>query len=206
MRACDVMTKDVVSVRPSTTIKEAAKTLGDRGFTALPVIDDDGRVVGVVSEADLVRDRFLTDPRYRGTDVDSSTVDRTVVEVVGDVMTTPAAVMSQIADIAQVAKTMLADRHRFMPIVDGSVLVGVVTRRDLVAVLARTDAQIAADVRGKLAAYGGSDRWTVGVREGDVTVQDEFDDATDRHVALVLAEAVPGVVHATVRSVPSGGV
>lgn len=206
MRACDVMTRDVVTVRQATTIGEAAKVMSDRGFTALPVLDHNGRMVGVVSEADLVRDRFLTDPRYRETCAGPALADHAVAKVVGDVMTTPAAVMSQGADIAQVAKKMLADHHQFMPIVDGAVLVGVVTRGDLVGVLARTDSQIAADVRGRLEIYGDTGRWTVAAHDGDVTVQDEFDSATDRHVALVLAEAVPSVVHATVHSVPLGGV
>jgi osmotically-inducible protein OsmY len=50
-----------------------------------------------------------------------------------------------------------------------------------------------------VAAYGGSDRWTVEVTDGEVSIRDEFDDPTDRHVAVVLAQSVPGVIsaHAT---------
>jgi CBS domain-containing protein len=87
-----------------------------------------------------------------------------------------------------------------MPIVDGSRVVGIVTRRDLVRTLARDDQSIAADVQHRLAMYGGSSRWTVDVHDGGVAIGDEFDDATDRHVAAVLAEAVPGVTAVHVAS------
>jgi osmotically-inducible protein OsmY len=86
-----------------------------------------------------------------------------------------------------------------MPIVDGSRVVGIVTRRDLVRVLAREDQAIATDIRHRLANYSGLNRWTVDVHDGVVNIGGEYHDPTDRHVAVVLAEAVPGVtaVHTT---------
>ena len=101
------------------------------------------------------------------------------------------------ADIAVLARALLDAGHRSMPIVDGSRVVGIVTRRDIVRVIARDDQAIAEDVRHRLAIYGGDRRWRVEVHEGMVTIGDQFDDETDRHVATVLAEAVPGVVRAT---------
>src|SRR5438270_6785063 len=65
MRARDVMTSPAITVTPGTTVKEAATLLAVNGFTALPVLDDDDRLIGIVTEADLVRDRFPYDPRYR---------------------------------------------------------------------------------------------------------------------------------------------
>jgi CBS domain-containing protein len=58
MRARDIMTSPVITVRPAMTIKEAARLLATHGFTALPVVDDDERLIGIVTEADLVRDRI----------------------------------------------------------------------------------------------------------------------------------------------------
>jgi hypothetical protein len=84
---------------------------------------------------------------------------------------------------------MLDDRVRSIPIVDGSRVVGIVTRRDLMRMLARDDHAIAADVRHQLAMYGGPDRWTVEVHDGAVAIGDEFDSPTDRHVAAVLARS-----------------
>lgn len=83
-----------------------------------------------------------------------------------------------------------------MPIVDGSRVVGIVTRRDLLRIVGRADEVIERDVRHRLANYCGPDRWTVNVRDGVVSLGDEYDDETERHVAQVIAEGVPGVVAA----------
>src|SRR6476646_10008699 len=63
MRARDVMTSPVVTVRSGTPAKETVQLLVTHGFTALPVVDDDERHLGIVTEADLLRNRFLPDPR-----------------------------------------------------------------------------------------------------------------------------------------------
>lgn len=195
MRARDIMTTPVVTVRPETPIKKAAATLAEHGFTALPVVDADDRLIGIVTEADLVRDRVPRDPRalcHPGEEM--PTVATTAVR---EVMTTPAVAMGAGTDVAVLAKALLDAGHRSMPIVDGSRVIGIVTRRDIVRVIARDDHTIADDVRHRLEIYGGDRRWRVDVRDGMVSIGDAFDDETDRHVATVLAEAVPGVVRAT---------
>lgn len=200
MRARDIMTSPVTTVRPETSIKEAAAVLAGKGFTALPVVDEEDRLIGIITEADLVRDRVPRDPRalcHPGEEL--PTVATTAV---GEVMTTPVDAMGAGTDVAVLAKVLLDAGHRSMPIVDGSRVVGIVTRRDIVRVIARDDHTIAEDVRHRLEIYGGARRWQVEVRDGMVTIGDQFDsdqgDAeTDRHVATVLAEAVPGVVRAT---------
>ncbi|TVT20864.1 CBS domain-containing protein, partial [Amycolatopsis rhizosphaerae] len=117
-------------------------------------------------------------------------------DTVGDVMTSPATGMSPGCDVAELSRALLDSRIRAMPIVDGGRVVGIVTRGDIVRTFAREDAEIAADVRRHLSIYGGPDRWQVECKDGVVRILDEFDNATDRHVATVLAEAVPGVVSA----------
>jgi CBS domain-containing protein len=204
MRVRDIMSSPVVTVTVVTTVKHAAGLLASNGFTALPVLDDDGGLIGIVTEADLVRDRFLRDPRYRHADeADISGVDggpQVPAATVGAVMTTPVIGMGVGTDVVDVVTAMLDDRVRSIPIVDGSRVVGIVTRRDLVRMLARDDQAIAADVRHRLAMYGGPDRWTVAVCDGAVAIGDEFDNPTDRHVAGVLAEAVSGVTAVHVAS------
>ncbi|MGY6651549.1 CBS domain-containing protein [Amycolatopsis sp. TRM77291] len=63
MRARDLMSAPVVTVTPGTTAKHAAELLAERGFTALPVVDEDDRLIGIVTEADLIRNRFPHDVR-----------------------------------------------------------------------------------------------------------------------------------------------
>jgi CBS domain-containing protein len=195
MRARDIMTSPVITVRTGATVQDAAALLAARGFTALPVVDDDDRLVGIVSEADLVRDRFPRDPRsliHGEPPAEPASAPGTV----GEVMTTPVTAMGPGTDVAVLTQALLDARQRSMPIVDGSRVIGIVTRRDLVRVVGRDDTTIARDVQHKLEIYGGPGRWQITVDGGVVTIGDEFDDATDRHVATALAEAVPGVVRA----------
>ncbi|MBN9099826.1 MULTISPECIES: CBS domain-containing protein [unclassified Pseudonocardia] len=195
MQARDIMTRSVVTVTATTTVHEAATLLASNGFTALPVVDDDGALVGLVTEVDLLRDRFPHDPRFYCSDEGSVRAPdtRAPAATVGGVMTTPPASVRAGADVVDLVAIMRADGLRSMPVVDGPRLVGIVTRRDLVRILTRDDAAVATDVRHQLEIYGGLGRWTVGVDGGAVTITDALDDPTDRHVATVLAEAVRGV-------------
>ena len=209
MRARDLMSTPVITVTPEMSVKQAAVLLSSHGFTALPVVDDDDGLIGIITEADVVRGRFPRDPRYRHVYAQyiADTVDDFVPSVaatVGAVMTTPVTAMDAGTDVVDLCTAMLDTSVRSMPIVEGCRVVGMVTRRDLVRALARDDQAIAADVRHRLGMYGGPDRWSVEVHDGQVLLGDEFEDATDRHVATVLAEAVPGVtgVH-TVGSTPT---
>jgi CBS-domain-containing membrane protein len=202
MRARDVMSSPVVTVTTGTTVKQAAELLAGNGFTALPVLDDDEQLIGIVTEADLVHDRFPRDARYRSAHPDYHSAPSAPTATVGDVMTSPVIGMGAGTDVVDLVTVMLDDRLRSIPIVDGSTVVGIVTRRDLLRVLARDDNEIAADIRRRLANYGRASRWTVEVHDGAVDVTDEFNDATDRHIAAVIVESVPGVTCVRVASVP----
>ncbi|MFD2468680.1 CBS domain-containing protein [Amycolatopsis silviterrae] len=193
MRARDLMSAPVETVHPWTPAKEAAEMLSEHGFTALPVVDDDDRLIGIVTEADLIRGRIPADARAEYRHPHHPHAAETTV---GAVMTSPATAMSSGTDVADLCQALVDGRIRAMPIVDGSRVVGIVTRGDVVRVLAREDHAIAADVRHRLEIYGGAGRWQVEVHDGIVRIVDLFDDVTDRHVATLLALAVPGVVGA----------
>ncbi len=128
MKARDVMTQPVVTVLTSTTLAEAAQLLSSHGFTALPVVDDDGRLVGIVTEADLIKDRMAPDPRRQYWRPRRSPSAAAAVE---QVMTTPVESLTPGADAADAVQIMLRQHIRCLPIVDGQHLVGIVTRRDL---------------------------------------------------------------------------
>jgi CBS domain-containing protein len=196
MRVGEVMTQSVLTTTPQALVKDAAIVLAGHGVTLLPVVDEDGRLVGVLTEADVMRGRIPPDPRRgawhgsQATPPPPATVD--------EVMSSPALTTDPYTDAAELA-TMMIDRGlRSVPVVEEDRLVGILTRRDLVRTIARADALIAADVRKRLGAYGTPDRWTVHADHGTVTITDQFTDPADHHVALVLAQAVPGVVHAKV--------
>jgi CBS domain-containing protein len=177
------MTTPVVTVTPRIPVTTAEGILTTRGFTSLPVVDDDENLVGIVSEADFVADRFPREPKRVG---------RTVAEV----MTSPVRSVDVEMDAAQLARIMVDERLRSIPVLDRRRLAGIVTRRDFVRVLARSDERVVADVLQRLGSFGGPDRWTVDVRDGEVTILDRFDSERDRQVATVLAEGVPGVIRA----------
>lgn len=129
MLARDVMTRPVISTLTTTSLTEATHALIDNGFTALPVIDaDDGRLVGIITEADLLRDRIAGDPsRIRAAGTRPGYQPRTVA----DIMTSPVESLTAGADISHAARIMVDERIRCLPIVDGYGVVGVITRRDL---------------------------------------------------------------------------
>jgi CBS-domain-containing membrane protein len=197
MRVADVMTRSVVTTTPRTPVKDAAAVLAGHGVTALPVVDEDEQLVGILTEADVVRGRISPDPRRRAWQ-GSTQAGAIPPATVGEVMSGPALTVRPQTDAADLARTMIDQRLRSVPVVEDGRVVGIVTRRDLVRTIARDDTLIATDVRRRLEAYGGLDRWTVHVHQGTVTITDEYADPTDHHVALVLAQAVPGVVHAEV--------
>jgi CBS domain-containing protein len=151
-------------------------------------VDDGKRLIGIVTEADLLRNGHARETRG---------------VAVGDVMTSPAVAVDGGAETSVIARVLVDDRIRCLPIVFGSRVVGVVTRRDLARARARTDTSVAAEVQRVLDLYaGGSREWTVAVRDGEAVISaDDVDDETERAL-LALAGAVPGVL--SVR-IPAGG-
>jgi CBS domain-containing protein len=189
MKAVEIMSTPAVSVTARTSVRRAAIILRDHGFSALPVIDHAGTLIGVVSEADLIKDRFAGD---------TETVRELPAETVGEVMTTPPAFVEQAASLEAIADAMTSGRRRSIPVVDGTRLVGVISRSDILRVLARGDAQLALDIRRRLGSFGGPDRWSVNVTDGDATILDDASDRSDHALVQAAVESVPGVRHVTV--------
>lgn len=194
MKAEDIMTTDVVSVARDTSVHDAATLLAEHNISSMPVTDDNGRVIGMVAEIDLIRNRMPHDPRahLRGTEYDELPDP---AQTVGEVMSDFAVCLGRSADVADLAELMLDNNVRAIPIVDGAKLVGIVSRRDLVRTLMRDDAQIAAEVRNRLDDFSGSPgQWPVTVHDGVVRIDGRFADPQQHDIAVLLARTVPGVI------------
>jgi CBS domain-containing protein len=196
MQAREVMSHPVVTVTTSTTLARAAGLLCAKGFTALPVVDDDGRLVGIVTEADLIRDRIPPDPRVHGRHLHA----RSPAQLVWDVMTTPVESLTAGADVSDAARMMVDERIRCLPIVDGHGLVGILTRRDLLRMaLAHDDRDLTEEICRQLGGVDKPDRWKVSVQAGVADIDDLGANAGDQDRATRLAIAVPGIVQVRVR-------
>lgn len=130
MRARDVMTSPVVTLRPDAPVHAAAALLCSHGFTAAPVVNATGALVGIATESDLVRGRIVPDGWVVPPEPDPT---------VGQVMTPAPAAMRPEDDLADVVALMLDAHTRSVPIVDDGKLVGIVTRRDVLRVVARRE-------------------------------------------------------------------
>ncbi|MFE6690970.1 CBS domain-containing protein [Streptomyces sp. NPDC057743] len=198
-RVSDVMTRPVAAVDRAAGFKEIVETLVRWRVTALPVLSAERRVVGVVSEADLLpKEGFReVDPdrleRLRALD----DVRRAEAVTAGELMTSPAITVRGDATLAQAARTMARAAVKRLPVVDGNgVLVGIVSRADLLKVFLRTDDEIAAEVRqvlAKLFAAPTKDL-RVAVADGVVTLSGQFRDRSLVPVVARLVRGVEGVV------------
>jgi CBS-domain-containing membrane protein len=134
----DVMTAHPVTVTEAATVQEALQLLDTYSVTSLPVVDAAGRIRGVVSEADLIRDRILPDPIHREA---PGFRQPTPLPLVGDVCTRHAVTAHPHDDLADVVDLLTSTAIKSVPVVDRKgVVLGVLSRSDVVHVLARTDA------------------------------------------------------------------
>jgi CBS domain-containing protein len=201
MRAKDVMTSPAVTVGPETHCKDAAALLVEHRISGLPVVDAGGRLVGLVSEADLLALEATPDPRSQATPLPPRTTP--VPKRVEEVMTTEPYTVEEDTDLGIVAQRMLETGVKRFPVLRGRAVVGVVSRHDLVKVIARTDHDVQEGVQRALSEEGM--RLTnvqVEVRDGVATLTGTGDRGTLR-LAEILARAVPGVLD--VRAVADKG-
>jgi CBS domain-containing protein len=190
----DVMTTQVVSIHPQARLKEAVQLLDDHQITALPVVDADGRLVGVVSEADVLRDALPRDRRSREIPVAIESGGQ--VLTVDEVMTRLPISVTADADLSLAASVLIDTSVKSLPVVDGDRVVGMVSRRDVIAVLARRDPLIEAEVDDLLRSA--DVECEVDVADGVVTLCGPTESHA-REIARVLASTVPGVVGVSFR-------
>ncbi|MFD0774609.1 CBS domain-containing protein [Streptomonospora algeriensis] len=212
----NVMTTGVSSVTEDTGYKEIAQTLLDQGVSALPVVDARGRVVGVVSEEDLLhkeefkdtdRDRNYWPPlrarlRSRLTGAGGVLVERSdekaMATTAAELMTAPAITVKPDAAVVEAARMMERRGVKRLPVVDAHEgLVGMVSRRDLLRVFLQSDDSIAAAVQNEIDYLAGTVKGTdiaAAVDNGTVTLTGTVHHRSTSHTLTRLLNRIEGVV------------
>jgi CBS domain-containing protein len=184
MRVQDVMTTEVATARPDTSLKDVARELAERGISGMPVVDGDSAVVGVISEADILA-KSLSEPEDDA-------------RVVRDAMTAPAVTIEGHWPVAEAAEQMLTNKVNRLPVVRQGRLVGVVSRADLVRAFARSDDEMAGEIRDIVALQ--QELWRdertleITVEHGEVSLAGEVLHRDEAEVLGKMVQTVPGVV------------
>lgn len=170
MFVSDLMTAPAVTVSPQASIKAAARLLRDRNVAAVPVVHATGVLVGIVSEIDLLRGTVLPDPAAHLLPVPPPAEEPPTT--VAEVMTTDVQVLAPHSDLYDTARRMSVSGVRSLPVLQDGRVVGVVSRADLLRVLAREDDEIESDVRSALEReFGAHVPCRVQVQDGLVTTR-----------------------------------
>jgi CBS domain-containing protein len=205
MKIADVMTKQVRTVGPETPLKEVARILGYLGISGLPVVSPEGRVLGIVSEGDLLfKERGDTPPHRGGLlglllewDKDEAEV-KLHARSASEAMSSPAIAIGPKASLTEAAALMLDNRVKRLPVVDDQgMLIGIVTRADLVRAFLRPDSEIEREIREDLVVrtlWIAPERVNVTVDHGEVSLRGEVESQADAETLVKFAQRVPGVV------------
>jgi CBS domain-containing protein len=227
MNAADVMVTAVITIKPSDAVATAVELFTKHDISALPVVDDNGTVVGIMSEADLVHRKEIGTEVQRSWWLEAVTPASTLAKEfakshgrrVDEVMSTHVVSASEDTSLAEIA--ILLERHRIkrVPILRHGKLMGIVSRANIIQALASaqnsTDANtgtssnddrvIRLDVLERLVRQP----WTrfgernVIVRDGVVHLWGVVGSESERKALAALAEEVPGVVRVSDEMIPS---
>lgn len=183
-QVCEVMQRPIITVRHDNTACEAALLLAELGYAALPVLDQDDRLTGVLTSGDLLRAGELDD-----------TVD--------EVMTTPAVSVPATAALAEVMSRLVTRGLRSLPVIDADGrVVGMFSRGDALRIMLTPDDALTAGAQNLLDQYTGARRWHVTVHGGDASISGRFADEPERRIAIALTRTVPGTRTATIATTP----
>lgn len=192
MKVDTVMTASVITVRPDAPVKEAARLLVEHGISALPVVDASGKLVGIVSEADLIPFETRPDPRTQAMPIPPTA--GSAPRLVSDVMTRKVITIPSGSEVSQAARLMIEADVKRLPVIEGEKLAGIVSRRDLVKVIARRDEDVQLELSRRLIDAGlGTVPGAVKVNEGVATINLEGP-APSRRLAESVALTVAGVM------------
>ena len=205
MKVRDVMSHGVLSVAPTTPVKEVARLMATQGVSGVPVVDEDGTILGVVSEAD-----FLL--KEEGVSREANRLERVLARAIGggidqakveaataaELMTSPAITISPDASLPEAAAIMVERRVNRLPVQRGGQLIGIVSRADLVRAYLRPDEELLRVINEELIR---STLWVdpslidVRVVHGVVHLAGTLDHRSTAEWLVSLIRRLEGVVH-----------
>ena len=203
-----VMSTAVVTVRKSTPFKDVVRELSGRDMSAVPVVDHDGHVLGVVSEADLLIKQGTQEVEFarslaswwRG----RRNMRRALATTAGTLMTTPAVTVADNATVAGAARLMTQHNVKRLPVVDADgKLVGIVSRKDVLTVFLRKDEDIRADIVERVFEHGlgiavNPATVTVDVHDGEAVLTGQLELKSQIGLVEDMTRHIDGVVDVAV--------
>jgi len=213
MKAQDVMTRDVITIDPDSTVLQAARLMLQHHVSGLPVVDGNGNLVGVLSEGDFLRRRETKTERRRSRWLEflmgpgrmAAEYSHSHGSKVSEVMSTDVQSVEQDTALEDIVELMERKRIKRVPVLCGGQLVGIVTRSNLMhamvslARMAQPASKDDAAIREKLLAEMQHEKWAplatvdIVVHEGMVELWGVIVDERQRTALKVAAENIPGV-------------
>jgi CBS domain-containing protein len=214
MRAADVMSERVFKVRPETSVAEVAQLLVEREISALPVVDEGDRIIGIITERDLMRRVEIGTLPKRPAGEAPGFAERTSRAAAyvkahgttaGEIMTPKVLTVTRETPLAEIADLMEKWRIKRVPVVEAGRLVGIVSRLDLVRALCIQNLNESRsplsdeEIAGKLRAEIDREGWQLGpdsrvvVFEGVVHLFGSITSVQETNALITAAKALPGV-------------
>jgi CBS domain-containing protein len=213
MQAKDIMTGKVITITEDASVSDVANLLLDNGISALPVVDATGKLLGIVSEGDLMHRSEAGTGRRRSwwlslfTDANASAAQfvKEHSRRVSDIMTRNVITAAPDTPVAEIAELLESNRIKRVPIVEDGKLVGIVSRANLVRALTGSpkpaegvkakDSEIRQNILARLKAEPWSPAWlNVRVEDGVVELWGATNSHAQKRAANIAAELTPGVV------------
>ena len=192
----DVMTTRVIWVRKEASFRELAVALRTHRVSAFPVLGDGDKVIGIVSEADLLTKEAIDgEPGVFAGLLHRRDAEKARGVTAGDLMTAEVVAVAPQDTVEHAARLMYSRKVKRLPVVDGQGrLVGIISRADVLAVFDRTDEDIRAEVTGEVSLFADPKTFGVTVKDGIVTLTGEPESNLLGHEIVQRIQHVQGVV------------
>ena len=202
MKVEQLMSRDVVTVTPQTTLKQVAELLAAHRIAGVPVCDGNGHVLGVVSEADILWKELGARPGGggmldRALELAYGQGKRLAAVTASDAMTSPATTIGPDASVAWAAQLMTKLKINRLPVVENDKLVGIIARSDLVRAFTRPDEEIEDEINDDVLLHTlwvDPDTVSLMVDYGMVTISGEVENRSTAELIEAYIRRVPGVV------------